>query len=156
MTDLPDADLPDEPTIPARRTPRVDDALAGGSTVVVRRESRRREARRAAGAPPGPSWPPGAASAVPATPAPISTPHGRVAAAPDAAAGAVYGARVPVPVIASRTPPPARVAQARVDGDVTATLQRRAAVRRAVIVLLSASAVAVAAAAALLFVVFAS
>ena len=66
--------------------------------------------------------------------------------------GAVYGARAPEPVIASRTAPPERVAQAPVDGDAAAAHRRRRARRTALIVLISASAVALAAAASLLFV----
>ena len=69
-----------------------------------------------------------------------------------AAAGAVYGARAPEPVIASRTAPPERVAQAPVDGDAAATHHLRSARRTALIVLIAASAVALTAAASLLFV----
>jgi hypothetical protein len=125
MTDRPDADapgadLPDEQTIPVRRTQPIVASETDGSTLVARRETRRRSAREHddGGEP--------AASARMAPPTPIEAP-GRVAAAPDAAAGAVYAARAAQPVIALRTAPPERAPQAPVDGNAAATAHRRRA-----------------------------
>lgn len=143
--DVPGADLPDEETIPVRRTQRIVASDTDGSTFVARRETRRRATRDhddGRGVAASDRMPP-------STPVAAS---GRVAAAPDAAAGAVYGARAPEPVIASRTAPPERVAQAPVDGDAAATHHLRRARRTALIVLIAASAVALTAAASLLFV----
>jgi hypothetical protein len=153
MTDRPDADAPgadppDEETIPVRRTQPTVASETDGSTVVARRETRRRSAREhddGGGQ---------AASARMAPPAPIEA-SGRVGAAPDAAAGAVYAPRAAEPVIAFRTAPPERAPQALVDGDAAATAHRRRARRTALIVLISASAVALTAAASLLLVALA-
>jgi hypothetical protein len=150
--DVPGADLPDEETIPVRRTQPIvasdTDTDTDGSTFVARRESRRRSAREHddGGGP--------AASARMSPPTPIEA-SGRVAAAPDAAAGAVYTARAAQPVIAFRTAAPERARQAPVDGDAAATAHRRRARRTALIVLISASAVALTAAASLLVVALA-
>ena len=153
MTDRPDADgpgadLPDEETIPVRRTQRIVASDTDGSTFVARRETRRRATRdhdEGRGAAASDRMPP-------STPVAAS---GRVAAAPDAAAGAVYTARAAEPVIALRTAPPERDPQAPVDGDAAATAHRRRARRTALIVLISASAVALTAAASLLVVALA-
>ena len=148
MTDPPGADLPDEETIPVRRTQPIVATDTDGSTVIARRETRRR-ATRQHGDGRGPT---GASDRLPPSSTPIEA-SGRVAAPPDAAAGAVYGVRAAEPVIASRTAPSERVPQPPVDGDAAATADRRRARRTALIVLISASALALTAAASLLAVV---
>lgn len=147
--DMPGADPPDDETIPVRRTQRIVASDTDGSTFVARRETRRRATR----GPVDGRGPVAASDRLP-PPTPVDAP-GRVAAAPDAAAGAVYGARAPEPVIASRAAPPERLPQAPVDGDAAASAQRRRARRTALIVLISASAVALTAAASLLLVALA-
>jgi hypothetical protein len=154
MTDPSGGDPTEEQTIPVSRTqpvsrtPSVVDEQTDGSTVIARRETRRRAARDQ----PEHDRAPMAASARFSPSTPIPTP-GRVAAAPDAAAGAVYAARPPQSVIAARTAPPERVPQAPVDGAATGDRQRRRGRRTALIVLFSASALVLAAAASLLVVV---
>jgi hypothetical protein len=145
--ELPGAELPDEATIPVRRTQQIIATDTDGSTFIARRETRRRATREHVDG----QGPVGATDRLPPSSAPIEA-SGRVAAAPDAAARAVYSARAPEPVIASRTAPPERVPQAPVDGDAAATAQRRRARRTALIVLISASAVALTAAGSLLVV----
>jgi hypothetical protein len=137
-------DLPDEDTIRRRTTGRgePDTEPVDGSTVVARRESRRRVAREGAGV------------SAPRSAPPVPASTGRVAAAPDAGSGAVYGARAADPVVARRAAPPQRAPQAPIDGVAATTGHRRRARRTALIVVIAASVVAVAAAASLLVVVF--
>jgi hypothetical protein len=151
MTDPSAGDPTEEQTIPvsrtrpARRTQPVVDDQTDGSTVIARRETRRRAARDH---PEHGRAPVAASDRVPPA-VPIAT-SGRIAAAPDAAAGAVYPARPPQPVIAPRSAPPERIPQAPVDGAANASAQRRRARRTAVLVLISACALVLAAAASLL------
>ena len=155
MTDVPGADaagadLPDDETIPVRRTQRIIATDTDGSTFIARRETRRRATRELG----GDRGSVGASDGLPPPSTPIEA-SGRVAAAPDAGASAVYGARTAEPVLASRTAPPDRIPQAPVDGNAAAKAQRRRARRTALIVLISASAVALTAAASLLVVALA-
>ena len=139
MTDLP------EDTIPRARTTgdaEPDTQPVDGSTVVARRESRRRAARDGAG------------RSAPRSAPPVPASTGRMAAAPDAASGALYAARPARPVVVRRAEPPQRTPQAPVDGVAATTGHRRRARRSALIVVTAASAVAVSAAASLLVVVF--
>jgi hypothetical protein len=135
--------LPDEDTVPARRSGSIEVATTEGSTVIAHRESRRRESRRAENLPDAVDAP--VAAVDPSLPAP---PSPRRAAPP--AAAPTYGARAAEPFIAVRTEPDARVPQVPVDGSAAAAAHRRRARRTALIVLAAASALAVAAATALL------
>jgi len=137
-------DLPDEDTIRRARTSGAepDTEPVDGSTVVARRESRRRATRDSAGG----------SAPRPAPPVPAST--GRVAAAPDAASGAVYGARPAGPVVVRRATPPQRTPQVPIDGVAATNGHRRRERRTALIIIGAASVVAVAAAASLLVLVF--
>ena len=76
-----------------------------------------------------------------------------MAAAPAAASGAVYSARVADPVVATRAAPPERVPQAPIDGAAASANQRRRARRTALTVVIAASAVAIGSAAWLLAIV---
>lgn len=119
--------IPVSRTQPARRTPSVVDEQTDGSTVIARRETRRRAARDQ----PEHDRAPVAASARVPPSATLPT-SGRLAAAPDAAAVVAYPVRPPQPVIATRSAPPARVAQAPLDDRAA---HARAVRRRALVLL---------------------
>ena len=152
-------DLPDEQTRPARRRRSLEDATipdaatdvswTEGSTVIARRESRRRGSRRAAEASVPPTGPARAASGPDV--AAIDPHSGRIAGPPPSSPS--YGARAPEPVVAVRAAPPARVAQAPVDGRAAAVAHQRRARRTALIVVAAASGAVLAGAASLLVII---
>jgi len=135
-------------------TENLDPPTDDGSTIIARRETRRRAAREHASEQDG-SWPAGLPRTPPPLPdRPAAVVAGRVAAAPDAAAGAVYSARAATPVVASRSAPSPHPPQAPIDGDTAASARRHRTRRLTLIVVTAASAVALAAAASLILILF--